>query len=153
MPHYVEKGRSVILYCNYSLPLRELYKIEWQKNDKKIYQYVKVRKQPMRNFTIPGGTFDFYDSIDWSTQIKHTREIKSLQATSNLIMETLTNTQVKFNGEISKGFVITSGERRRDGLTDVFFRAVPPRRIALERKQHPPEEHPIPGGRASLQKR
>lgn len=62
MPHYVEKGKSVILYCNYSIPLKQLYKIEWQKNEKKIYQYVKVRKQPMKNFTIPGGTFDVSDS-------------------------------------------------------------------------------------------
>lgn len=50
-PRYVKSGSTATLYCNHSVPEDELYKIEFIKDDEKIFQYIKERNPP---FVIPG---------------------------------------------------------------------------------------------------
>ncbi|KAL0280495.1 UNVERIFIED_CONTAM: hypothetical protein PYX00_001765 [Menopon gallinae] len=58
MPRFVEKGHSAVLKCDYTLSLNELYKVEWRRNGRKVFQFIKGRRPPFRNFTMPGGTVD-----------------------------------------------------------------------------------------------
>ncbi|CAG9812610.1 unnamed protein product [Phaedon cochleariae] len=54
MPRYATLGGDVILVCNHSVPPEQLYKVEWRKGDRKIFQYIKGRKPPFRYFTAAG---------------------------------------------------------------------------------------------------
>lgn len=57
MQRYAVKGGDVILHCNHSVPLEQLHKVEWRKQDKKIFQYVKGRSPPFRFFPTEGFEF------------------------------------------------------------------------------------------------
>ncbi|XP_063705124.1 uncharacterized protein LOC134834407 [Culicoides brevitarsis] len=62
---YVEKGSSVTLFCEHTVADEDLYKVTWFKNSGyKLFEYIKGRTPPFRNFTIPGGEIDWSQSND-----------------------------------------------------------------------------------------
>lgn len=67
-----------------------------------------------------------YDSVDRETLFNTLREYQVDQKTINLIKLTLTNTisKVKFMGEISEPFQITTGVRQGDGISPTLFNIV-----------------------------
>jgi hypothetical protein len=58
VPRYVMLGGSALLQCEYSVGLEQLHRVEWLRNDKKLFQFVKGRTPPFRNFTTPGAELD-----------------------------------------------------------------------------------------------
>ncbi|KAL2744828.1 junctional adhesion molecule 2A-like [Vespula maculifrons] len=66
-PRYVKSGSTATLYCNHSVPEDELYKIEFIKDDEKIFQYIKERNPP---FVIPGINGVFMEYSENGTTIK-----------------------------------------------------------------------------------
>ena len=57
-PRYVMLGGSALLQCQYNVLLEQLHRVEWVRNRKKIFQFVKGRTPPFRNFSIPGAELD-----------------------------------------------------------------------------------------------
>ncbi|XP_055381170.1 probable cyclin-dependent serine/threonine-protein kinase DDB_G0292550 isoform X2 [Condylostylus longicornis] len=58
---YVDRGLSVTIFCEHNVKHEILYKVLWLKSDHgKLFEYVRVRNPPFRNFSIPGA------EIDWS---------------------------------------------------------------------------------------
>lgn len=57
-PRYVSFGNSALLKCDYNVKEDDLHKVEWFHNQRKIWQYVKGRTPPFRNFTIAGAAMD-----------------------------------------------------------------------------------------------
>lgn len=49
---------DVTLRCDHSVEPEQLHKVEFLKNGIKIFQYVKGRKPPFRNYTTPGAVLD-----------------------------------------------------------------------------------------------
>ncbi|XP_020278523.1 uncharacterized protein LOC109852097 [Pseudomyrmex gracilis] len=45
-PQYVTNGSSAILFCNHTVEDDNLHKIEFMKDEKRIFEYVKERKPP-----------------------------------------------------------------------------------------------------------
>ncbi|XP_046823816.1 uncharacterized protein LOC124426317 [Vespa crabro] len=66
-PRYVKSGSTATLYCNHSIPEDQLYKIEFLKDDEKIFQYIKERNPP---FVIPGIDGVFMEYSENGTTIK-----------------------------------------------------------------------------------
>lgn len=58
LPRYVMVGGSALLQCEYNVPLDQLHRVEWLRNGKKIFQFVKGRTPPFRNYSIPGAELD-----------------------------------------------------------------------------------------------
>ncbi|KAJ9585444.1 hypothetical protein L9F63_002752, partial [Diploptera punctata] len=58
MPRYVLLGGSALLQCDYDVLPDHLHRVEWYKDRRKLFQYIKGRKPPFRNFTIPGAYLD-----------------------------------------------------------------------------------------------
>jgi hypothetical protein len=58
VPRYVMLGGSALLQCEYNVLLEQLHRVEWLRNRKKIFQFVKGRTPPFRNFSIPGAELD-----------------------------------------------------------------------------------------------
>lgn len=58
VPRYADVGGHVILRCEYSVPSEELHKVEWLRGGKKLFQYVKGRTPPFRNYSTPGAVLD-----------------------------------------------------------------------------------------------
>ncbi|XP_046388911.1 uncharacterized protein LOC124157886 [Ischnura elegans] len=68
-PPYVMRGESAVLTCNHSVDRALLHKVEWLKDgDRKLFQFVRGRNPPFRNFSIPGA------KLDWSRS--NEREIR-----------------------------------------------------------------------------
>lgn len=67
-----------------------------------------------------------YDSIDRNSLFKILEEFGFDNKTRAIIRQTLTNTtsKVKFRGEISDAFEITTGVRQGDGLSPILFNCV-----------------------------
>ncbi|KAG8290327.1 hypothetical protein J6590_084829 [Homalodisca vitripennis] len=57
-PRYVSFGNSALLKCDYSVPEDELHKVEWLHQNRKIWQYVKGRNPPFRNYSTTGSVID-----------------------------------------------------------------------------------------------
>ncbi|XP_054265649.1 uncharacterized protein LOC128988410 [Macrosteles quadrilineatus] len=57
-PRYVSFGNSALLKCDYSVSEDELHKVEWLHQGRKIWQYVKGRSPPYRNYTTLGSIID-----------------------------------------------------------------------------------------------
>lgn len=55
---YVERGGSLILACKHNVEQDKLYKVTWLKSSSKIFEYIKSREPPYRNFTVPGADID-----------------------------------------------------------------------------------------------
>jgi hypothetical protein len=58
LPRYVMVGGSALLQCDYNVPMDQLHRVEWLRNSKKFFQFVKGRTPPFRNFSIPGAELD-----------------------------------------------------------------------------------------------
>jgi hypothetical protein len=58
VPRYVMLGGSALLQCEYNVLLEQLHRVEWLRNRKKIFQFVKGRTPPFRNYSIPGAELD-----------------------------------------------------------------------------------------------
>lgn len=63
MPKYAIRGGNVTLMCRHSVPLEQLYKVEWKKGDKKIFQYIKGRDPPFRYFPMEGAELNVSISL------------------------------------------------------------------------------------------
>lgn len=57
-PRYVMMGGSASLYCDYDVDEDQVHKVEWLRGEHKIYQYVRGRNPPYRNFSITGADID-----------------------------------------------------------------------------------------------
>lgn len=68
MPRYVERGHSATLKCDYELSLDQIHKVEFLKNGKKMFQFVRGRNPPFKNYTVKGATLDvsIYYITKWS---------------------------------------------------------------------------------------
>jgi hypothetical protein len=51
-------GGSALLQCEYNVGLEQLHRVEWLRNDKKVFQFVKGRTPPFRNYSTPGAELD-----------------------------------------------------------------------------------------------
>uniref|UniRef100_T1I2B0 Ig-like domain-containing protein n=1 Tax=Rhodnius prolixus TaxID=13249 RepID=T1I2B0_RHOPR len=58
VPRYADLGGHVVLKCEYNVMPEQLHKVEWLKGGRKIFQYVKGRTPPFRNYTTPGALLD-----------------------------------------------------------------------------------------------
>ncbi|XP_071453670.1 uncharacterized protein [Hetaerina americana] len=59
-PRYVLRGRSAKLICNHGVERRLLHKVEWLRDgERKLFQFVRGRNPPYRNFTVPGAMLDW----------------------------------------------------------------------------------------------
>jgi hypothetical protein len=58
LPRYVILGGSAVLHCEYSVENHQLHRVEWLRNRNKLFQYVKGRTPPFRNYSIPGAELD-----------------------------------------------------------------------------------------------
>lgn len=58
MPRYVRLGDPATLKCDYNVPPDLLHKVEWLRQGKKIFQYIKGRTPPFRHYQFLGGTLD-----------------------------------------------------------------------------------------------
>ncbi|XP_046388912.1 uncharacterized protein LOC124157890 [Ischnura elegans] len=73
-PPYVVRGGSVDLRCNHSVDRALLHKVEWLKDGgRKLFQFVRGRNPPFRNFSIPGAT------LDWSRSNEHQIRLVGLE--------------------------------------------------------------------------
>ncbi|XP_046388656.1 uncharacterized protein LOC124157724 [Ischnura elegans] len=62
-PRYVLRGRSAKLICNHGVERRLLHKVEWLRDgERKLFQFVRGRNPPYRNFTVPGAMLDWAQS-------------------------------------------------------------------------------------------
>lgn len=57
-PRYVMVGGSASLYCDYDVNEDQVHKVEWLRGEHKIYQFVRGRNPPYRNFSISGADID-----------------------------------------------------------------------------------------------
>lgn len=57
-PRYVSFGNSALLKCDYDVKEDDLHKVEWFHNQMKVWQYVKGRTPPFRNYSIVGSVID-----------------------------------------------------------------------------------------------
>lgn len=48
----------MILACKHNVEQDKLYKVTWLKSSSKIFEYIKSREPPYRNFTVPGADID-----------------------------------------------------------------------------------------------
>ncbi|KAK2586593.1 hypothetical protein KPH14_011467 [Odynerus spinipes] len=58
-PRYVKFRSTATLYCNHSVPDNELYKIEFIKDDEKIFQYIKERNPPFVTPRFGGAEMEY----------------------------------------------------------------------------------------------
>ncbi|RZF40427.1 hypothetical protein LSTR_LSTR011197 [Laodelphax striatellus] len=70
-PRYVSLGSSAILKCDYSVSHEMVHKVEWLRHGKKIFQYVKGRRPPFRNYTIPGAHMDWTSSNERQLSVRN----------------------------------------------------------------------------------
>ncbi|KAI5744923.1 hypothetical protein M8J76_006667 [Diaphorina citri] len=49
-PRYVMLGDTAKLMCDYNVAYKDLYKVVWHQNNRKIYQYVKGRTPPQTSY-------------------------------------------------------------------------------------------------------
>ncbi|KAG8222089.1 hypothetical protein J437_LFUL000534 [Ladona fulva] len=60
-PSFVIRGGSALLRCDHEVDTALLHKVEWLKDgDTKLFQFVRGRNPPFRNFTTPGATLDLF---------------------------------------------------------------------------------------------
>jgi hypothetical protein len=64
VPRFVEMGGSALLFCEHGVAREQLHKVEFLRDGRKIFQFVRGRLTPYRNFTTPGA------QLDW----RHTNE-------------------------------------------------------------------------------
>ncbi|XP_065223871.1 uncharacterized protein LOC135848027 [Planococcus citri] len=70
-PRYVMMGGSATLNCDYDVHEDQIHKVEWLRGENKIYQFVKGRNPPYRNFSISGADIDWTDTNDKRVSLKN----------------------------------------------------------------------------------
>ncbi|XP_014252006.1 uncharacterized protein LOC106668094 [Cimex lectularius] len=63
-PHYVGIGSSAVLICDHSVEREVLYKVQWLRNSKKFFQFIRDRKPPFKNFTLKGATVSWSENTE-----------------------------------------------------------------------------------------
>lgn len=58
MPNFASRGSSVVLHCQHNVKPDLLYKVEWLRNRDKIFQYVRERTPPFKNYTVEGAVLN-----------------------------------------------------------------------------------------------
>ncbi|XP_055539015.1 uncharacterized protein LOC129726403 [Wyeomyia smithii] len=87
---YVERGSAVALYCENDAAPNILYKVTFLKGGSKIFEYIKGRNPPYRNFSIPGA------EIDWKKVTPSTLTLKNVdyEASGSYYCEVSTDTPI-----------------------------------------------------------
>uniref|UniRef100_A0A182Q9I8 Ig-like domain-containing protein n=1 Tax=Anopheles farauti TaxID=69004 RepID=A0A182Q9I8_9DIPT len=87
---YVERGSPVALYCENDVLPDILYKVTFLKEDSKIFEYIKGRSPPYRNYSIPGA------EIDWKKVTPSTLTLKNVDydASGSYYCEVSTDTPI-----------------------------------------------------------
>uniref|UniRef100_A0A182YH12 Ig-like domain-containing protein n=1 Tax=Anopheles stephensi TaxID=30069 RepID=A0A182YH12_ANOST len=87
---YVERGSAVALYCENDVLPDILYKVTFLKEDSKIFEYIKGRSPPYRNYSIPGA------EIDWKKVTPSTLTLKNVDydASGSYYCEVSTDTPI-----------------------------------------------------------
>ncbi|XP_053678395.1 uncharacterized protein LOC128728774 [Anopheles nili] len=87
---YVERGSAVALYCENDVLPDILYKVTFLKEDSKIFEYIKGRSPPYRNFSIAGA------EIDWKKVTPSTLTLKNVDydASGSYYCEVSTDTPI-----------------------------------------------------------
>ncbi|XP_046387599.1 uncharacterized protein LOC124157144 [Ischnura elegans] len=77
-PNYVFAGESAVFACDHGVGAAQLHKVEWLKDgDHKLFQFVRGRNPPFRNFTIPGAM------LDWSRSNEHEIRLTNMSLESS----------------------------------------------------------------------
>ncbi|XP_065336639.1 uncharacterized protein LOC135937414 isoform X1 [Cloeon dipterum] len=71
VPRFVEMGGSVLLFCEHSVAREQLHKIEWLRDGRKLFQFVRGRQPPYRNFTTPGAQLDWRHSNERQVMLRN----------------------------------------------------------------------------------
>ncbi|KAJ8890458.1 hypothetical protein PR048_009967 [Dryococelus australis] len=58
LPRYVLAGETAVLECQYNIGDDEMRKVEFLRDSTKIFQYVKDRQPPYRNYSLAGAQLD-----------------------------------------------------------------------------------------------
>ncbi|XP_058063247.1 uncharacterized protein LOC131213255 [Anopheles bellator] len=87
---YVERGSAVALYCENDVLPDILYKVTFLKEESKIFEYIKGRSPPYRNYSIPGA------EIDWKKVTPSTLTLKNVDydASGSYYCEVSTDTPI-----------------------------------------------------------
>ncbi|XP_021694488.1 uncharacterized protein LOC5572379 [Aedes aegypti] len=87
---YVERGSEVALYCENDAAPDILYKVTFLKSGNKIFEYIKGRSPPYRNFSIAGA------EIDWKKVNPSTLTLKNVdyEASGSYYCEVSTDTPI-----------------------------------------------------------
>ncbi|XP_055602193.1 uncharacterized protein LOC129750986 [Uranotaenia lowii] len=87
---YVERGSAVALYCDNDAAPDILYKVTFLKGGNKIFEYIKGRNPPYRNYSISGA------EIDWKKVNPSTLTLKNLdyEASGSYYCEVSTDTPI-----------------------------------------------------------
>uniref|UniRef100_A0A182W5X2 Ig-like domain-containing protein n=1 Tax=Anopheles minimus TaxID=112268 RepID=A0A182W5X2_9DIPT len=91
---YVERGSAVALYCENDVLPDILYKVSYTvtflKEESKIFEYIKGRSPPYRNYSIPGA------EIDWKKVTPSTLTLKNVDydASGSYYCEVSTDTPI-----------------------------------------------------------
>ncbi|KAF4517119.1 hypothetical protein B566_EDAN008877 [Ephemera danica] len=72
-PRFVDLGGSAMLYCEHSVTRDQLHKVEWLRDGRKIFQYVRGRSPPYRNFSTPGADLDWTHTNDRQVMLRNLR--------------------------------------------------------------------------------
>ncbi|XP_046387598.1 uncharacterized protein LOC124157143 [Ischnura elegans] len=77
-PNYVFAGESAVFACEHGVDAEQLFKVEWFKDgEHKLFQFVRGRNPPFRNFTTPGAT------LDWSRSNEHEIRLTNMSLESS----------------------------------------------------------------------
>ncbi|XP_049543133.1 uncharacterized protein LOC125955865 [Anopheles darlingi] len=87
---YVERGSAVELDCENDVLPDILYKVTFLKEDSKIFEYIKGRSPPYRNYSIPGA------EIDWKKVTPSRLTLKNVdyEASGSYYCEVSTDTPI-----------------------------------------------------------
>ncbi|KFB37998.1 AGAP013021-PA-like protein [Anopheles sinensis] len=87
---YVERGSAVALYCENDVLPDILYKVTFLKEGSKIFEYIKGRSPPYRNYSIAGA------EIDWKKVTPSTLTLKNVDydASGTYYCEVSTDTPI-----------------------------------------------------------
>ena len=72
MERWAARGGSVRLRCVHDVPPHLLDKVVFLRHGTKIFQYIRDRKPPYRNFTTPGAVLNVSKIDTLQIQIKGT---------------------------------------------------------------------------------
>jgi len=73
VPRFVEMGGSALLFCEHGVAREQLHKVEFLRDGRKIFQFVRGRLTPYRNFTTPGAQLDWRHTNEKQVRNSHFR--------------------------------------------------------------------------------